>query len=88
MDSTDRPASIDRPITNVGLTPYQAQILVNALADAAEFRHHGRGRCPWGNSGCRRWRRCEDCKQDSEEVAIYEAMAPQFVAIARLGSQS
>lgn len=88
MDLTENHPAGDRPAgTALTLTPYQAQILVNALGDAVEFRHRGKGRCPWGYPWCRRHRRCEDCRQDCEEVAIYEAMAPQFVAIARSGGQ-
>lgn len=73
------------PTAAVTLTAYQAQILVNALADGATLRSHG-DQCGWDTPHCKPGRRCEDCKQDSEEVAIYEAMAPQFVAIARMAA--
>jgi hypothetical protein len=73
--------------TAVSLTPGQAQILVNALADAARFRSVD-GRCRWGTRRCKLGARCADCEQDMDEVDGYLAMAPQFVAIARSGPQS
>ena len=74
------------PTATVTLTAYQAQILVNALGDGVTLRSHGDEKCGWNTRHCKPGRRCDDCKQDSEEVAIYEAMAPQFVAIARMAA--